>query len=157
MSLLRSFKYAFCGLWYCIVTQRNMRIHMVFAVYVLIFANYFNMTSIKWIILVVTICSVFCLEMLNTALEKLCDLYSTEFNKNIKHIKDIAAGTVLVAAMGSVAVGIFLFWEPTVWWSIVLHLTGNPILLVLLLFSVILCAMFILFEPRKFKTLIKNK
>ena len=48
-------------------------------------------------------------EILNTCIEKLCDLYSTERNEKIKYIKDLAAGGVLFASLIALAVGILIF------------------------------------------------
>jgi diacylglycerol kinase len=48
---------------------------------------------------------------LNTSIEKLCDLYSTEENDKIKIIKDIAAGAVLVASLFAGIVGVLIFWK----------------------------------------------
>ena len=46
---------------------------------------------------------------MNTSIENLCDLYTTEYNEKIKIIKDIGAGAVTLAALSSVCVGLIMF------------------------------------------------
>jgi diacylglycerol kinase (ATP) len=48
-------------------------------------------------------------EALNTALEFLCDVASPQFHPMVKHAKDVAAGAVLISAIGAVAVGLLIF------------------------------------------------
>jgi len=53
---------------------------------------------------------VLALELLNTAIEKLCDTISTEIQPEIKIIKDVSAAAVLLSAAGSVVTGIIIFF-----------------------------------------------
>lgn len=70
---------------------------------------FFKISNIEAIILVLTIFFVFIAEFINTAIEKLADLYTTEYNENIKIIKDIGAGSVTISAIASVIVGVIMF------------------------------------------------
>ena len=60
-------------------------------------------------ILAILACIVIVAEILNTCIEKLCDLYTTERNEKIKFIKDLGAGSVLFASMIALSVGILIF------------------------------------------------
>ncbi|MBQ2688410.1 MAG: diacylglycerol kinase family protein [Clostridia bacterium] len=106
---LRSFKNAFKGIVAAFVTEGHMRFHFVAAFFVLLFAYISRMDMTQWAVLIITIGAVFSAELINTAIEELCDLYSTEHNPLIGKIKDIAAGAVLVASIAAVGVAVFLF------------------------------------------------
>lgn len=106
---LRSFKNAFKGIAAAFITESHMRFHFVAAFFVLLFAYICEVTPAEWAVLILTIGSVFAAELINTAVEEACDLYSTEQNPHIGKIKDIAAGAVLVAAIAAVGVAVFVF------------------------------------------------
>ncbi len=53
----------------------------------------------EWTAVIICIGMVISTEILNTCIEKLCDLYSTEYNTKIREIKDLAAGAVLAASI----------------------------------------------------------
>lgn len=109
MSFFRGFKYAFSGIIHCIKNGRNMRIHTVAAMYVLIFARFFDLSRESYILLLLTIGGVISAEAVNTAIEELCDKVSKEFHPLIKFSKDAAAGAVLILAIFAVITGIILF------------------------------------------------
>lgn len=106
---LKSFKNAFKGIAAAFITEGHMRFHFVAAFFVLLFAYICETTNIEWAILIVTIGAVFTAELINTAIEHVCDLYSTEQNPLIGKIKDIAAGAVLVSAIAAIGVAVFIF------------------------------------------------
>ncbi len=106
---LRSFKNAFKGIAAAFITESHMRFHFVAAFFVLLFAYICEITVPEWAILILTIGSVFVAELINTAIEETCNLYSTEQNPHIGKIKDIAAGAVLVSAIAAIGVALFVF------------------------------------------------
>ena len=63
----------------------------------------------EWLVVVLCITVVLTLEMINTAIEKLCDVVQPDYHPQIKIIKDIAAGAVLIAALGSIIIGAIIF------------------------------------------------
>lgn len=77
--------------------------------WLLLHGIFLRISNIEAIILVLTIFFVFIAEFINTAIEKLADLYTTEYNENIKIIKDIGAGSVTISAIASVIVGVIMF------------------------------------------------
>ena len=109
MRIVKSFQYAIRGIKYCVNNERNMRVHSVAAIYVLIFSYFFELSKIELIMLILTILSVIAAEMVNTAIEGLSDIFVSEYNAAAKNIKDVAAGAVFVSAIVSVIVGIILF------------------------------------------------
>jgi diacylglycerol kinase len=70
---------------------------------------YFSITISEWLIILSISALVLTLEALNSAIEKVCDLYSTETDSRIKLIKDIAAGAVLISAIFAAIIGIIVF------------------------------------------------
>jgi diacylglycerol kinase len=109
MKLIRSFAYACNGLRICFVTEQNFRIHTLLAVVVSIFAFVFQISAIEWIATGFCIAFVIAMEMLNTAIEKLCDMVHKEVHPGIKRVKDISAAAVLVSAVFSLATGLIIF------------------------------------------------
>ncbi len=110
-KLLKSFGYAFKGMWYVLQSEQNMRIH-TFAVLVVTVAGIFlNLTSTEWSLIALSICAVLTAEMFNTAIEKLVDLVSPQYNEQAGKIKDIAAGGVLLTAIVASVVAIYIFGD----------------------------------------------
>jgi diacylglycerol kinase len=109
-EMIKSFKYAFSGLWYAIITQRNMRIHLAAALTVALLAWLLELSRWEFAILTITVSAVMIAELLNTALETVVDMVSPEFHPLAKRAKDLAAGAVLISAIAALAVGCFLFW-----------------------------------------------
>lgn len=109
MKLLRSFRYAVHGLKSCFVTEANFRIHVLLAALALGLAVLFKISTVEWMATGFSIAFVLVMEMLNTAIEKLCNVVDKEFNSVIKTVKDIAAGAVLVSALFSLITGLVIF------------------------------------------------
>ena len=112
IRLLRSFYFAFAGLWFLLRTQRNARIHIVLGAAACGLGAWLGISRVEWAIIVCAIVSVIILEGLNTAIEAAVDLASPEVHPTAKHAKDLAAGMVLVAAMGSAAIGLIILGPP---------------------------------------------
>ena len=106
---IKSFKFAFNGLWLLIRDEHNARIHFVIAILTITAGFYFSISAIEWLILILTIGFVFVTEFFNSAIEALADNISEEEDPNIKKSKDLAAGGVLFAAIISVIVGLIIF------------------------------------------------
>lgn len=104
-----SFKYAFAGIFYTLKTQPNLRIHCSIALVVTLAGLIFRLTSVEWIIIVFTFLWVIVSEMINTAIESIVDLITHTHNHEAKIAKDVAAGMVLVGALGSIIIGLIIF------------------------------------------------
>jgi len=109
MKLIKSFGYAWAGIKSCFQSEPNFRIHSVLAIVALLFSIVFNISAYEWIAVGFCIALVVTMEMLNTAIEKLCDVVHKEVHPGIKKVKDIAAGAVLVAAFFSLITGGIIF------------------------------------------------
>ncbi len=108
-SLIESFNFAFDGIIHVLRTQRNMRIHFLIAVLVLVFALASGVAKLELIVLLLAIAFVLIAEMVNTAVEAAVDVATTSFDPMAKLAKDIAAGAVLIATAVAVAVGYLVF------------------------------------------------
>jgi len=109
MKLLRSFGYALSGIQYCFRSERNFRLHVASTFMALILSFACAISDMEWIAVCFCIALVIVMEMLNTAIEKLCDVVHREFDPSIKKVKDMAAGAVLVSAIFSVLTGLIIF------------------------------------------------
>ena len=90
-------------------TQRNMRIHFLVAVIVLVAAVWVGVSKLELIALLLAIAFVFITEMINSAIEQAIDVATTSFDPLAKLAKDIAAGAVLIATVNAVAIGYLVF------------------------------------------------
>jgi diacylglycerol kinase (ATP) len=108
-GIFDSFNFAFEGIIHVLRTQRNLRIHFVVAVAVLVTALIVNVSKVELIALLLSITFVLIAEMLNSAIEGAIDATTTSFDPNAKLAKDVAAGAVLIASVNAVAVGYLVF------------------------------------------------
>lgn len=67
-----------------------------------------RLTMLEWALVIICIGMVVAMEMVNTCIEKVCDLYTKEEDLRIKTIKDLAAGAVLVTGLASLACAIII-------------------------------------------------
>ena len=108
-KLHESFLNAFRGLGLCIHGERNFRVHMVTAFYVTIFALLGKATASEASILCVCFGLTMGAELMNTAIERLCDRQASGYDGFVRDAKDIAAAGVFVCAAACVAVGVCIF------------------------------------------------
>lgn len=106
---LRSFRHASWGLWYALVHDQNLRVHFFIAFVVVLASIYLRVNPFEMGILGVMILLVITTEMINSAIEKMVDLITKEHREEAKIAKDVSAGMVLVAALGSIIVGFLIF------------------------------------------------
>ena len=110
-DLIKSFNYAVNGIIYSLKHERNMKVHLIISIIVLLFGTFFSLDKLELLILFITMTLVFFTEMINTAIEGLSDLVSEEYHPMIKIIKDIAAGAVLITALNAIVVGYIIFFK----------------------------------------------
>lgn len=109
ISLIDSFNFAFQGVIHAVRTQRNMRIHLLIAVVVMIAAVAVGVTEVELIALILVIAFVLITELINSALEAAIDVSTTSFDPMAKLAKDMAAGAVLISTVAAAAVGFLIF------------------------------------------------
>ena len=144
--LWHSFADAFRGIGACIRSERNMRIHLVMCTYVLFFASRLSLSRGELACLFLAIGSVMAAEMLNTAVEKLCDFTQKNRNRYIRFVKDVAAGGVLLAAMGALLVGVVILFRPALW-NLLWVILRNPVYLAVGVVSLVLAVWFVFWGP----------
>jgi diacylglycerol kinase len=105
---IRSLKCAFQGIRVMIASQHNAWIHSAATLIVLVAGFYFHLTKAEWCWIILAIISVWTAEALNTAFEFLTDVASPAFHPLAEKAKDVAAGAVLLTAIGSVLLGILI-------------------------------------------------
>lgn len=110
-GLLDSFNYAIEGLIYAVRTQRNMKIHVITSILVLIMALFTRITKVELLVLCLTITMVMSAELFNTAVEATIDLTTNHYHPLAKVAKNTAAAAVLLTTINAVVVGYFLFWN----------------------------------------------
>jgi diacylglycerol kinase len=112
INRIQSFQYAFAGIWYTLKTQRNAQIHLAITLLVIGLGFLASLSLTEWAILALTTGFVISTEMLNTAAETAMDYATTSFNPQVKVVKDVAAGAVLIAAITAVVIGLLILGPP---------------------------------------------
>lgn len=108
-SFLKSFATAFQGLVHVVRLEQNARFHLLIAILVLLMAVFFGVSNIELAAIFFAVIVVFVAEVFNTAIEKTLDIVEPDHSSEVKVIKDIAAGAVLVAAVGAAVIGLAVF------------------------------------------------
>jgi diacylglycerol kinase len=106
---LRSFGHAFRGLRVLVQTQRNARIHAVATFLVVAAGALARISPIEWALIALALVCVWATESLNTSIEFIVDLVSPDLHPLAAKAKDVAAGAVLIAAIGSLIVAVLVF------------------------------------------------
>jgi len=106
---IRSFKYAFRGLGRMLASQHNAWVHAAATIAVVAAGLAFRLARGDWAWITLAIVGVWSAEALNTAFEFLCDVASPEFHPMVEKAKDVAAGAVLLAAIGALVIGVLVF------------------------------------------------
>ncbi len=104
-NLFLSFKYAWAGVRYAFVTQRNFRIHTIIGTLAVCLGIFLKIQAMEMAVIVMTCAMVMVLELINTALEAVVDLTVKQtYHELAKIAKDCAAGAVLISAIAAVMV-----------------------------------------------------
>lgn len=113
---LTSFRHAGRGLFFLFAEEHNARVHAVAAIVAIALGFALKLSRMEWCLLVVVIASVIAAEAFNTAVESIVDLVSPEHHVLAGRAKDVAAGAVLVTAIGAFAVGLLVFGPRALAW-----------------------------------------
>ena len=122
-KFIASFGYAFQGLWYALRTQRNARVHVAIATLAVILGVVWRISTVEFAMIFTAIKGVFIAEMFNTVFELCVDLASPEYHPLAKIAKDVAAGAVLLSALLSIVIGLFIFGPHL--WTFLLEMLGT--------------------------------
>ena len=110
-KLLESFNHEINGVIDAARTQRNMKIHIIASIAVLIACFFFDISKAEFLSLAITITMVIGAELVNTSVEAVVDLNTNYYHPLAKVAKNTAAGAVLVTAINAILVGYIVFWD----------------------------------------------
>ena len=108
-NLIEAFGFAISGIKTAIMLNRNFKIHLIFAVLVIISCFVLGLTNSEIAIIIMVISLALGVEMINTAIEEVVDLVTKDYREEAKYAKDVSAGMVLIVAIGSFVVGLYIF------------------------------------------------
>ncbi|GAA0078768.1 diacylglycerol kinase [Clostridium sp. CTA-5] len=116
-KILDSFNNAINGIIETVRTERNMKIHLIVSLFVLIACFCFDITKYEFLTLAITITMVIGAELVNTAIEAVIDLTANYYHPLAKVAKNAAAGAVFVMAINAIVVGYIIFWDKLSYFS----------------------------------------
>ena len=108
-KLASSFRHAWDGVAAVALRQHNARIHLAAAAAAVAAGVAFRISGVEWCLVVLAVAAVWSAEAMNTALEALADAVAPDPSPAVGHAKDIAAGAVLLTALGAAVVGTIVF------------------------------------------------
>lgn len=108
-KLFKSFRHAFSGIAYALREERSFFLEFCIAVVVIFLAWYFPLSGLERMLLILVTVFVLSLELVNTSFERMLDLLKPQVHPYVKVIKDLVAGSVLIAAMGAAFIGGCIF------------------------------------------------
>lgn len=106
---LKSFSYAFAGVAFMLRSQHNAWIHAAATIGVVAAGLAYKVRPEDWRWLFAAVTIVWVAEAVNTAFEHLCNVVSPQHHPEVEKAKDVAAGAVLIAALGAAAIGASVF------------------------------------------------
>lgn len=109
---IQSANHAIEGILHASKTQRHMRYHLYAAIFILLLGFVLGISWSDFALLIILSIVVLSVEMLNTTIEVITDVLFKEYDIKAKEIKDIAAGAVLITALGAVIIGYGVLYEP---------------------------------------------
>ncbi len=110
LRTVKSFGFAFKGIWIFLRTPSNAWVHLVAALLACVAGFYLGISKTEWIAVIFAIGFVIVAEMLNTAIEMLTNLVSPDYNELAGRLKDVSAGAVLAASITAAIVGGIVFF-----------------------------------------------
>ncbi|MCH8902624.1 MAG: diacylglycerol kinase family protein [Bacteroidetes bacterium] len=108
-KFLRSVVYAARGVRMAIAGELSLRIHLVVTILTIITGFLLKLDVLEWCLIIIAMGLVWFTELINTAVETLCDMVSPDIHPMIGKTKDIAAGAVLIASITSSLIGLLVF------------------------------------------------
>ena len=106
------FGFAFSGIWFTVKKERNIKIHLFFAVMAILAGIYFKISRCEWLAIILIISLVLAAEIFNSAIESACDLYDKKLGFKYGESalpRNLSAGAVLILAISSIVLGLIIF------------------------------------------------
>jgi Diacylglycerol kinase len=107
--IANSFKYAWKGIFSAFKSERNMKIHFLMMLLVVVCGITFEISLFEWQLCIILFGIVIAFEIINTAIEVVVDLVMPNIDSRAKLAKDLAAGAVLVVATSAAFIGLTIF------------------------------------------------
>ena len=108
-KVVRSFRFAFRGVGVLFREEHNAWVHLLATILVVAAGFFFQISLTEWALVAFAIGLVFAAEILNSALERVCDVVQPEQDRRIRDIKDLCAAGVLLCALAAAAIGLIIF------------------------------------------------
>ena len=106
----KSFYFAFKGIADLFSGRHpNAMVHLMAVVSVCIAGYFFKISAFEWLVIMLCFVAVISMEAMNSAIEYVVDLASPDYHPLAEKAKDMAAGAVLLAAIGSVIIALIIF------------------------------------------------
>ena len=106
---IRSFGFAFTGIFELIKSEPNARIHLVATILAVLAGFFLKISAAEWSVVLIVIALVWAAEAFNTVIEKLVDHLFQERHETARIAKDVSAGAVLICAIIALACGLIIF------------------------------------------------
>ena len=110
-KIISSVLFALEGILFTIKTQLNFKIEILFVFLLCLTYYVIEITLFEWLMVILSLGFVLVSEIINTALEVTCDLISQKYNLKVKHIKDVADGSVLLCLFVVVSVNAIIIYK----------------------------------------------
>ncbi len=110
IRLKKSFSHALRGAVVVFQSEQSFRLQVFLSFLVIILGGWFNIRASEWIILLVLMATVLCLEMINSVFERIIDNFKPRIHPIVRDIKDIMAATVLIMSSIAFLAGLIIFW-----------------------------------------------
>ena len=111
-KFIGSIGFAIKGIKYALATESNIRLQLLVFILIVIASMLLQITRTDFLVLLLVSAIIFSLELCNTAIERLADKVSPEYNEQIAVVKDLMAGAVLVFSIFAIAIGLIIFIQP---------------------------------------------
>ncbi|MEG1049238.1 MAG: diacylglycerol kinase family protein [Oscillospiraceae bacterium] len=144
IKFFKSLGYALKGIWIGIREERNVRIDIIAALYVLFFSSFYQFNPVEKALIVIICFIVPAFEMMNTSVERTVKDPHPDRYMIAGEAKDTAAGAVLVVAVGAFLAGIIIFWNPKIFKEIYAYYASNISNCLMLAGSILLSYSFII-------------
>lgn len=159
-KFIHGFGYAFRGIGYAVMNEKNMRFHISLFAYMMFFLlryDFFQLSKIEFALILMLSALVIAGELFNTGIEKAADAATLEKNVHVKIAKDAAAGGVLVLSIFSVVIGVIILYQPEAFKAMFSYFSKNPLYILILAITLVLDALFILCSPKEIYKFIRGK
>lgn len=108
-TFIDSVKNCLDGINYVLVNEKNFVREIILGIIAVLASYFFGISRMEWIVVILLINFVLIMELLNTALEKVVDLYTTKYNEIAKVVKDVASASVFLMSLFSAVIGFLIF------------------------------------------------